>query len=190
MSVSLPPVPPASGDERSAAPLAAPQYGASLTQAMSRFFRKYATFSGRASLSEYWWVALLLGVAYSVALTLIYGGLFTGEMIWRSTSVTGSYANGDGTSTLISDRPYVPFDYPVPGAMMISGIVLLPLIYLATVVPLLALIWRRLHDADLSGGWYFISGVPFFGAIPLLVVTVLPSNPAGARFDAPQPRAF
>lgn len=38
--------------------LSAPLYGASFPQAVSRFFRKYATFSGRASRSEYWWWVL------------------------------------------------------------------------------------------------------------------------------------
>ena len=35
-----------------AVPLSAPYYGASLGIAFSRFWRKYATFSGRASRSE------------------------------------------------------------------------------------------------------------------------------------------
>jgi uncharacterized membrane protein YhaH (DUF805 family) len=37
-------------------------YGATLGQAVSRFFRNYARFSGRASGSEYWWVQLSLPV--------------------------------------------------------------------------------------------------------------------------------
>src|SRR6185312_8282818 len=39
-------------------PLDQPLYGASFGQAIKRFFTKYATFSGRASRSEYWWVQL------------------------------------------------------------------------------------------------------------------------------------
>lgn len=35
--------------------LDAPLRGASIGQAVSRFFQKYATFSGRASRSEFWW---------------------------------------------------------------------------------------------------------------------------------------
>jgi len=33
----------------------APLRGASIGQSVSRFFKKYATFSGRASRSEFWW---------------------------------------------------------------------------------------------------------------------------------------
>ena len=36
-------------------PLWAPYYGAPFPAAVKRFFAKYATFSGRASRSEYWW---------------------------------------------------------------------------------------------------------------------------------------
>jgi uncharacterized membrane protein YhaH (DUF805 family) len=43
-------------------PLWAPYYGASIRTAFSRFWRKYATFSGRASRSEFWWWQLILGV--------------------------------------------------------------------------------------------------------------------------------
>ena len=47
---TAPPAPP-TGET----PLWAPLYGASLPQAVRRFFAKYADFSGRASRSEYWW---------------------------------------------------------------------------------------------------------------------------------------
>ncbi|MDQ0616768.1 DUF805 domain-containing protein [Arthrobacter globiformis] len=40
-------------------PLWAPLYGASAPDAVIRFFKKYATFSGRASRSEYWWWELV-----------------------------------------------------------------------------------------------------------------------------------
>jgi uncharacterized membrane protein YhaH (DUF805 family) len=36
-----------------------PLYGATFSQAFVRFWKKYATFSGRASRSEYWWWALI-----------------------------------------------------------------------------------------------------------------------------------
>ncbi|MEE6167724.1 MULTISPECIES: DUF805 domain-containing protein [unclassified Mycolicibacterium] len=40
-----------------------PLYGATFGQSVSRFFRSYANFSGRASRSEYWWAQLALAVA-------------------------------------------------------------------------------------------------------------------------------
>ena len=47
-------------------PLDQPLYGASLPQAVGRFFRKFATFSGRASRSEYWWVYLFIFIVVIV----------------------------------------------------------------------------------------------------------------------------
>lgn len=43
--------------------LTLPLYGATFGQAVARFFRSYARFSGRASRCEYWWVQLALLLA-------------------------------------------------------------------------------------------------------------------------------
>ena len=55
--------------------------------------------------------------------------------------------------------------------------------FLAILVPFLAISWRRLHDTNRSGGYYFLAFIPFVGPIILIVLLALPSNPAGARFD-------
>ena len=47
---------------------------------------------------------------------------------------------------------------------------------LAIIVPSLAVLVRRLHDTGRSGWWFFISFVPFVGAIILLVFTCLDSQ--------------
>ena len=51
-------------------------------------------------------------------------------------------------------------------------------------MPSLAVLVRRLHDANFSGFFVFIGLIPFVGGIILLVLTILPSKPEGARFDA------
>lgn len=50
-----------------------PLYGASMGQAIARFFKRYAKFAGRSSRSEYWWwqlfsfiVAFVLGLVQSI----------------------------------------------------------------------------------------------------------------------------
>ncbi|HEY8702131.1 MAG TPA: DUF805 domain-containing protein [Arthrobacter sp.] len=139
-------------------PLWAPYYGAPFPAAVRRFFKKYAAFSGRASRSEYWWWALA-SVGLSIILNIIVG------------------AGGAATSGVTSSSA------PGPGAML--GSVLLIIWGLATIVPSLALSVRRLHDGNFSGWLLLIGLVPFLGAIALLVFMVLPSNPAGQRFDQP-----
>jgi len=47
-------------------PLWAPVYGTDFRVATSRFWKKYATFSGRASRSEYWWAMLFVGITGAV----------------------------------------------------------------------------------------------------------------------------
>jgi uncharacterized membrane protein YhaH (DUF805 family) len=138
-------------------PLWAPYYGASFPVAVKRFFKKYATFSGRASRSEYWWWTLI-AVAVSVVLNIMIGAGST------TSGVTGATTAG-------------------PGATF--GYILLAIWGLATIVPSLALSVRRLHDGNFSGWLVLLILVPFLGAIALLVFMILPSNPAGQRFDQP-----
>ena len=67
--------------------LSRPLYGANFGQAVGRFFRKYATFTGRASRSEFWWVRLFLvlhgsnGVTILGTLLLIIGHLQGGLLM-------------------------------------------------------------------------------------------------------------
>ncbi|MGO4805605.1 DUF805 domain-containing protein [Arthrobacter sp. 2MCAF15] len=145
-------LPPQTGEP----PLWAPLYGASLTQAVQRFFKKYATFTGRASRSEYWWWALV--------------SLLVGIVINIITS-TGMTTNASGAATI------------GPGAVI--GLILAVVWGLGTIVPSLALLARRLHDVNMSAWLILLVLVPFLGGLALLVMAILPSNPAGQRFDQP-----
>ncbi len=95
-----------------------------------RPLKKYATFSGRAPRAEFWWFMLLLTVAY-VILTV---------------TMVGSLASLGASS---SD----------PNAMMgVAGMfggagILLLVVYLALLIPTLAVQVRRLHDTGRSGWW-------------------------------------
>lgn len=142
-------------------PLWAPLYGASFAEAFSRFWKKYATFSGRASRSEYWFWALanFIVTGVLVALTL---------------------AVGLPTSTVDPTTGAAQ-----PGAIAVAGIVLIGLWWLATVIPGLALTVRRLHDINFSGWMWFLNLIPSVGSLIILIFTVLPSDPRGARFDQP-----
>ncbi|NEN05532.1 DUF805 domain-containing protein [Diaminobutyricibacter tongyongensis] len=139
----------------------APYYGASFGVAFQRFFRKYADFTGRASRSELWWW-VLAWVAIEFVINII--GNATGNM------GAAMYRNGEFHFT--------------PGYWLFAS--LSGLVWLATIVPWLAITWRRLHDANLAGPFFFLSLIPFAGIIILLVLLALPSNPQGARFDRPR----
>ncbi|WP_394553857.1 DUF805 domain-containing protein [Agromyces sp. MMS24-JH15] len=138
-------------------PLSAPLYGATFGQAVQRFFKKYATFSGRASRSEYWWWVLASVIVSTVFSLLI------------SIGISGSVDPVAGTFT--------------PGPLAYIGYIGSGLWALAILIPTLAVTWRRLHDTNRSGGFFFLALIPFVGPIIVLIFTLLPTDPAGARFD-------
>ena len=76
---------------------------------------------------------------------------------------------------------------------LIPGAVLLTVIFwLGTVVPNLAVSWRRLHDTGRSGAWVFLSLVPLVGVLILICGwrrTASPGPIPSARTPkAPRPR--
>ena len=145
-------------DSSSAIALSQPLYGATLPQAVNRFFKKYATFTGRASRSEYWWVVLALFIVEAVLYGLALGvGFATGT------------PNADGSVT-----------FGGAGFIFLAAFVIFSL---AILVPGIAVTVRRLHDGNYSGAFYLFSLIGL--SIVVLILTALPSNPEGARYDAP-----
>jgi len=64
----------------------------------------------------------------------------------------------------------------------------LPFLYsLATVIPSLAKLVRRLHDTNHSGWWFFIGMIPLLGPLILLRFLVTDSDPGENRFG-PNPK--
>ena len=136
-------------------PLEAPLRGATFGQAFARFFKKYAIFHGRASRSEFWWWFLANWVISGVLYGLVY------------TVGNPMMTNENGVPTPVFSAILIPYY----------------LWSLGTFIPWLALSWRRLHDTNRPGGWWFIGLIPFVGWIILLVFFLLPPVPEGARFD-------
>jgi uncharacterized membrane protein YhaH (DUF805 family) len=55
---------------------------------------------------------------------------------------------------------------------------------LATIVPALAVLIRRLHDTNRSGWWALIGLVPIIGTIAILIFTVTDSTQGENRYGA------
>ena len=128
-------------------------------KAIGNFFRKGFQFSGRASRSEYWWIAL-------------YTFLFSGAQEYAdSRGWPGRWAESTGTGL-------------APLLLLVVGLLLMLLL----VVFSISLTVRRLHDANLSGWWCLLNLVPVLGSIALLVLAALSPDPRGVRFDNPDPR--
>lgn len=143
------------------APLSQPLYGASFSAAVKRFFQKYATFSGRASRSEYWWFMLfnfiVVTALYVVTLMLLLSSI---------DPVTGQ-----------------------PGMAFMLPLILMSLYGLAVLISCIALSVRRLHDANFSGFMYLLALVPLVNVV-VFILTLMPSNPEGARFDEYPPQPY
>jgi uncharacterized membrane protein YhaH (DUF805 family) len=65
---------------------------------------------------------------------------------------------------------------------MLSYHVLLTLFDLATILPGVAVMVRRLHDIDRSGWWWLIAFIPLVGAILLIVWLCTRGTPGPNRF--------
>ena len=138
-----------------------PLYGASPLVAYRRYWQRSVVFTGRAGRAEYWWPVLLnvvVGVVIGVlgAVLLIVGGALRQQ--------------GAAISAL-------------PNALGAVLLLLVVLFTLAQILPSIAVAVRRLHDADLSGLFVLLGLIPSVGGVILLVLAVLPPNPAGRRFD-------
>jgi uncharacterized membrane protein YhaH (DUF805 family) len=151
-------------------PLDKPLYGAGPIQAVSRFFRKYATFSGRASRSEFWWV-YLLNLTVGLILCLPYL-----RYLWTDLQYS------------VATSPYASWEPTSPDALSLAGFSMraLTLWQMAVLIPSLALFWRRMHDAGKSGLVYLlllIPGVNLIGTIVVFVFLLMGPNPEGVRYD-------
>ena len=110
--------------------------------AVSTCFKKYATFSGRASRSEYWYFTLFYMVVSAVL-----------SLIFQDQSMSA-------LSTVFS---------------------------LVTLVPTLAVSWRRMHDIGKSGAWSLLVLLPIIGTIIVLIWECKDSQP-GSNAYGPNPK--
>ena len=120
-------------------------------------FSNYFNFSGRASRSEYWyWTLFTVIVGFALGFIEVALGLYMIDPVLLD--------------------PEMPEYGEIGGLGLLS-----PIANLALTIPGLSMIWRRLHDVDKSGAWYFI----FFtciGMIPLLIWFVTKGTAGPNRF--------
>lgn len=130
-----------------------------MIKAYVNFWKNYANFNGRSRRADYWWAMLCQMI---IMMILSMGGvvqLMTAMIAGQTPSAVG----------IILVLVYVIFS-------------------LASLVPSIAIIVRRLHDIGKSGWWYFIAFVPMVGAI-LLLVFLCTAGTAGDNMYGPDPKA-
>jgi uncharacterized membrane protein YhaH (DUF805 family) len=135
----------------------------SFGKAIAHCFKNYATFSGRASRSEYWFFFL-----FNMIVVAIPAGLGAGLL------VSGTTTSADGMTSEMS-------------AVGIFGLILILfaiLVSIALIIPNFAVGCRRLHDRGTSGWLQLLQLVPC-GSIVLLIFWLLPSQGANAYGEGP-----
>ena len=108
--------------------------------------KKYATFSGRARRSEYWWFMLAQYILSAALSIIMFISIFAIVAV-------------KATSGSIEDINPIDFYLKNPGLWLII------LVSLALLIPNLAVTVRRFHDIGHSGWWLLIPML----AIPLLL---------------------
>lgn len=134
--------------------LAQPAYGIQFGPAISRFFRKYAVFRGRASRGEYLWVQLFLALIYFAFNVVV------AMAIVIVTEVTGKDDASPWVSTAGLIAPLAAFG-----------------------VPEVALTVRRLHDTRRSGHWAWLLLIPYLGPLIVFIWCCLPTRPHPNQYD-------
>ena len=122
-----------------------------------RPLKNYANFSGRASRAEFWWFLLFAMVFYMVVWIALVASI----------------------RTSVSPTPGAQPSFALLGAFGVAGIVMI-LIYLALLLPMIAVQVRRLHDTNRSGWWFGIFWLMYVAYMALILETAFSLAQAGA----------
>jgi len=139
-----------------------PWYGIGFIPAIKRAFQKYVRFDGRASRSEFWWFFLfnaIVGFVLSIP----------SEIVQIHQTMTA------GTTGAM---PHLGAVYAAQTPVYVWE--------LAVLLPTLGLTWRRLHDTNRSGAWWFLTFACGIGGLVPLIMCIFDTDPAGQRFDRVQ----
>ncbi len=155
----------------------------SFGQAIKSVFSQYATFTGRARRSEYWWFylfSLLVSLPGQIFFFVMYLAAFA--PVFENEDFYGE----------VSEAAFEDVDW----GLLAIGIIPTIIVGLVLFLPSLAVLVRRLHDTGRSGWWWFIGFVPG-ASIVLLVFAVLDGQPydnvygpdpkGGERYSGPGP---
>ena len=133
-------------------------------QAVKHVFSNYATFQGRASRSEFWWFYLFNVIVTFVLSIPYYIGLAQSAGTMTTDPVTGEMTGGSLSG------------------LAVFGIILLVGWLLITIIPIISVSVRRLHDGDRTGWWWWLYLLCFIGPIILLIFYILPGTPGPNRY--------
>lgn len=134
-----------------------------MLKAYAEFWKGYANWTGRAKRSEWWWVFLwnfVIGIILVIPSAPFISYVFE--------NYGASTASASSSDALINSG----FNPTISTLFFF-----LLLVYaIATIVPNISLSIRRLRDAGLPWGLYFLSFIPFFGGLIIFILMQLPTK--------------
>ncbi len=141
-------------------------FGAAIKSSM----RQYATFSGRARRSEFWWFFLfifLVQVPFQILFWILY-------VVALFPAIEAAGPAGDVDPADIS------------WGLFAIGIAAISIVTLFFLLPYLAVMVRRLHDMGQSGWWVALAFIGF-GIVPLIMCFI--DTQVGDNQWGPDPKA-
>lgn len=118
--------------------------------------KNYAIFNGRARRKEYWYFFLF----NNIIIPILFLGIFF--LIFSL-----MHFNNDSNSMLNKIAVITYFGMQI--------------YFIATIIPNLAVVVRRLHDINVSGLWCLLYLIPF-GVFIIFIMTCIPSHKGENRF--------
>ena len=138
-------------------------------QTLTFFLEDFAKFKGFATRAEFWWpFVLILALHLTIATTglLIIATSFAEDIVDHTNSPLGVNL--------------VLLEMGIQGTGAVFALALVSLHVLigaVTILPLIAVTWRRLHDVGLPGTVFFLVTIPIIGWIVLLIILARNSAP-------------
>jgi uncharacterized membrane protein YhaH (DUF805 family) len=145
----------------------------SFIESIRTVLSKYATFSGRARRSEFWWYYLAVTILESV----LYFALVVPGLTAYTTATMEYTMAGDSSAPVPA----------MPGSLT-AGYLVVSLVSLALLLPTLAVIVRRLHDTGKSGFLALLLLIPVVNFILIIVWGATNGTPGPNQFG-PDPKA-
>ena len=130
----------------------------SIVEAYKKYWKGYIDFSGKTSRKDFWLVVL----------ANLFANVFLYDFGRYINYITRSYMS------LIEEEVMISSDVTI---MILSG-----LFSLATILPNIAIIVRRLRDAGYKWGNIFWAFLPLVGAVVLLVMICQPTKTEGVNY--------
>jgi len=145
----------------------------SFMEAVKTCFSKYATFTGRARRSEFWWFYLAVGIP-SWILSAILQYTSAAKQAIVDEAMQKLFSGGDVSALEAQEATYANINLILIILIVVWG--------LATLIPMLAAMVRRLHDTGKSGHMLWLILVCGIGGLIPLIMCIPDGQPGPNQY--------